>query len=361
LGLLNRYILREVALVWLGVTAVLLMILLGNQVAGVLGQAASAKVPREIVLTLIGLTSIQNLTILIPISLLLAIVLALGRLYHDSEMAAIRACGIGPVQLYRPVFTLAMSIAVLLAGLSWELAPRAFARAQELRTAALRDTQFRLLEPGKFQTLVRDTVFYAESVQTDGMLHHVFLQRQVGDGVEVILADRARHETREGGNLHLLFLYDGEQHQGVPGQAALRRIRFAELTIPVRTTAETGTPTRPEARPTLDLFASSDPKDQAELQWRLGLPLMVLVLALVAVPLAQLRPRQGRYARVGAAILLYFLYSNLIAAGITWIEKGKLSPDLGLWWVHALCVALGLFLLYRQAPPSFLRRKGRAP
>ena len=76
---------------------------------------------------------------------------------------------------------------------------------------------------------------------------------------------------------------------------------------------------------------------------------MALVLTLIAVPLSRLRPRQGRYARVGFAIVVYFVYSNLLYAAKVWLEKGELSPEIGVWWVHALALSLGLYLVVREA------------
>jgi lipopolysaccharide export system permease protein len=110
--------------------------------------------------------------------------------------------------------------------------------------------------------------------------------------------------------------------------------------------------TVPERKPTTALIGSPDPADVAELQRRLSMPVMVLVLALIAVPLAALRPREGRYARVAIAILLYFIYSNLVSAAQVWIEKERIPPAIGTWWVHALFLAGGLVLLHRQSPVS---------
>jgi lipopolysaccharide export system permease protein len=76
---------------------------------------------------------------------------------------------------------------------------------------------------------------------------------------------------------------------------------------------------------------------------------MALVLTLVAVPLSRLRPRQGRYARVGFAIVVYFVYSNLLSASKVWLEKGDLPPAVGVWWVHVAGLALGLYLVVREA------------
>ena len=354
MGTLDRYVLREAALSWLAVTAVLLVVLVSNTLAQVLGQAADRGYPRGVILTLIGLYSIQNLNLLIPIGLLLGIVLALGRLYHESEMAALRACGVGPGRLLRPVGLLALGVTALLAWLALAAAPRAFGQLEGIKREAIKAAEFGMLEPGKFHTFAGGTsVFYAESADADGTLRRVFLQRRDLDHVEVALAERARHLIEEGGAVHVLVLYDGERYDGAPGQPVLRRVRFREHGIPVRVGAPDAGPTRVEARPTLELARAADPASQAEFQWRLSLPLMALILAVLAVPLAELRPRQGRYARIGVVILVYFVYSNLLSAARIWIEKGWLAPSAGVWWTHALVLLLAAWLWWRQAPPRW--------
>jgi lipopolysaccharide export system permease protein len=84
-----------------------------------------------------------------------------------------------------------------------------------------------------------------------------------------------------------------------------------------------------------------------------------LVLMVLAVPLSRLRPRQGRFARIGYAVLAYFLYSNLLAATRVWIEKGDPGGQLGLWWVHMLPLALAGWLLLRSERPGPLWRRAR--
>lgn len=348
---LDRYVLREVLVAWLAVTGVLLVILVSNQLARILGMAAANGFPQEVVLALIGLTSLQYLTVLVPVATLLAVMMALGRLYHESEMAAVRACGMGPERLYLPVLAFAGVVAVGLSWLSFDFAPAAYARALELRQTALRDAEFGRLEAGKFRTFGGGAgVFYAESADADGTLRNVFLQRQVGERVDVVTAARAVHRIEDGGRVHLVVLFDGERFEGVPGEAAFRRLRFAEHGIPVQVPEPGEGRLRFGQKPTAELRASDDPRAAAELQWRIAQPVMVLTLALLAVPLSALRPREGRYARVALAILAYFFYSQLVSVAQVWIEKGQLDPRLGLWWVHALVVVVALVLLHRQSP-----------
>src|SRR5580698_7466472 len=89
----QRYVLREVVQTWLAVTGILVAILVSNQLSKVLGRAAENAYGRHIVFELIALGAIMNLSVIVPVGLLLAIILALGRLYHDSEITALQGRG----------------------------------------------------------------------------------------------------------------------------------------------------------------------------------------------------------------------------------------------------------------------------
>jgi lipopolysaccharide export LptBFGC system permease protein LptF len=84
--------------------------------------------------------------------LFLGIVLALGRLYHESEMTAMTACGVGPLRIYRPIALLALVAAALLAVLSYRVVPAAWMKSSDLRVEATRAAQFGALEPGRFRS-----------------------------------------------------------------------------------------------------------------------------------------------------------------------------------------------------------------
>ena len=191
-GILSRYIVRETAQTWLVVTMVLLLVMVTNQFATVLGDAAANKLPKEAVLQVMGLTSVKLLTTLIPIGLFLSIMLSLGRLYRDSEMAAFMACGIGPTGLYRPLFLLGALLAALVAWLALVVSPLAVGEVERIAREATQRADLRMLEPGRFVSFGDDdAVMYAEGVSENGVLTDVFVQRRVDGHVEVIVADQA--------------------------------------------------------------------------------------------------------------------------------------------------------------------------
>jgi lipopolysaccharide export system permease protein len=358
---LDRYILKEVLASWLVVTGVLLVILLTNQVAKVLERAAENQYPQGVVLQLIGLGALQNISVLMPVGLLLGVVLAFGRLYHDSEMAAATACGVGPARIFFPISLLTVFVTVLLAWLTLNVAPAAIAKTLSVRSAALRAGQFAPVAPGRFRTFGGgDAVVYAEGAEADGTLTNVFVERNEKGRVEVALAAKARHDVTPDGMTHTITLFDGERFEGTPGSAEFRIVRFAEHLVPVQVPELSDSVTKVEGAPTSELLRSNDREKRAELHWRIGLPVQAVVLTLLAVPLSKLRPRQGRFARVWIAVLIYFLYAMLISAGKVWIERGRIPEQMGLWWAHLAVVLVALVVIFMPGWLARVRHKDRS-
>ncbi len=342
----SRYVFRETAQAWLAVTLVLLAILVTSQFAEVLGDAAANRFPKDAVLKVMMLTSIQYLTILIPVGLFLSVLLAMGRLYRDSEMYALMACGIGPARLYRPILAFAALLTAVAAWLALDAAPWAVREVQHIAQDARERSDLRAMDPGRFVSFGRaDAVVYAESVSPDGRLRNVFVQRRREAIVEVIVAAEAWQRDTDDPGVKMLTFADGRRYEGEPGGLQFRIIEFAEHGIPFSLPDRRPVELDPEARPVTSLVRSADPGEIAELQWRASIPLMALVLAFLAVPLGRSSPRQGRYAGIGAGVLIYVTYANLLGAAKVWLERGQVPPALGMWWVHALFFAVAALLL----------------
>jgi lipopolysaccharide export system permease protein len=234
--------------------------------------------------------------------------------------------------------------------LSFIVVPDVVGRAQQVRFAALRDARLANITPQQFGPFPGgDAVYYAESIDASGVLHHVFVQRRVGEKVIVIVANRA--EQLGAGEIQQKFvLYDGESYEGVPGSGESQIMHFAELEFPINFTAPDDWGVRVESKPTLELLASDAAEDRAELQGRIAIPLMAMILSILAVPLARLRPRQGRYTRMWLALLAYFIYQIAMAVATAWIEKEAQFGFLGMWWVHTLALCCAVWLVLRQDP-----------
>ncbi len=350
LRILDRYIFREIASTWLGVTMVLLLILLTNQFARVLGDVAKGKLPKDAAFDVIGLSAAQYLTILVPIGLFLAVMLALGRLYRDSEMPAMMACRVGPAGIYRPLTWLLVPLALGVAWLSIDLGPRALQTIERVGAEARREADLSSIEPGRFVTIGPDNaVVYGERISEDGLMENVFLQRKLDNGqLEVIVARLGEQVESDDPDIRFLVLHEGRRYEGTPGTSEFRVVEFLEHGIPYRLPSLDPPDPRPRAMPFRSLLQSDELEHIAEMQWRIGVPLATIILAILAVPLSRTRPRSGRYGRIAIGLLVFIIYLNMLSAAKAWIEQGALSPSLGLWWVHGGMLLFAIGLLAKQ-------------
>lgn len=348
MSLIGRYIFREAFGSWVVVMAVLFAIFMTNQLADILGDAASDRLPREAVLAIFGLTALRYLTLLMPITLFLGVTLALARLNRDGEMAALSACGVGVGRLLLPIGTFTVLLAALLTWLALVLTPAASRRIEEIRFSAEQNVELSVIEPGKFISPDSgDTVIYAPQVVGDE-LRDVFLETQRGERVAVVLAERGRRVVDPATGEQSFVLYDGRLYEGVPGEGKFLIVEFDEQLVPIKPEGEDEFVEATAAKPTLDLMRSPALEDRAELHWRLSLPLSLFVLALLAVPLSKTSPREGRYARLGIALFVYLIYTNMLSIARVWVERGVVAHEVGLWWVHALVALIALWMLARE-------------
>ena len=367
-GIFFRHVLRDICTSTAAVAVVLLVVLLAYQLAFILGRAADGQIPATIVLPLVGLSLRGNLTIILPFSVLLGTTLGLGRLYHDSEITAAQACGAGTRPLYSAAAVVTLVAAAVGAWSGFVDGPGAARQLVALRTDALRTAATRGLAPGQFRALGAGATLNFRAIDSDGALLEVFVERDLPPGadgrtrMQIVLADRARYDFSADSNVYVIRLTDGESHEGTPGAGNWRITQFREQTIrlPAPGAALPGRP-RVDALSVAQLRASPDPRFRAELQWRISWVLITAVLGLLAVPLARLRPRQGRHARVVWAVLLFAVYAGLLSAGRTMLERGDTPLPLGLWWVHGVALMLAAALLRGPAAAGgwMVRRRTR--
>jgi lipopolysaccharide export system permease protein len=327
-----------------------MLVLLTNQFARVLGDVAKGRLPKDAAWEVIGLSALQYLTILVPIGLFLAIMLALGRLYRDSEMPAMMACRVGPAGIYWPLLWLLVPLSVGVAWLSIEMSPRALMAIERIGAEARRQADLTSLEPGRFTSIgPEDAVVYSEKVTAKGVMQNVFMQRRIDDGkVEVVIAKRGEQIESDDPDVRFLVLYEGRRYEGTPGTTQFRVVEFLEHGIPYRLPGLDPAEPKPRAMSFMRLVGSTDLEHIAELQWRIGIPLATIILSILAVPLAKTQPRAGRYGRLAVGMLVFIIYLNMLSAAKAWIEQGELPPYLGLWWVHGAILLLALGLLGAQ-------------
>ncbi|KPZ13442.1 putative Membrane protein [Pseudomonas amygdali pv. ulmi] len=349
-----RYLSREVLLTLSAVSAVLLVFIMSGRFIKYLAQAASGALDPGVLFLIMGFRLPGFLQVILPLGLFLGILMAYGRLYLESEMTVLAATGMSQQRLLAITMGPATLVGLLVAWLSFSLAPQGATQFSLLINKQDAMTEFDTLVPGRFQALRDGTrITYTKELSEDrSQLAGVFIseKRMSGDkskdnGITVLVAEKGHQEVRPNGS-RFLILENGYRYDGNPGAADYRVIKYDTYGAMLPKPEISEEITDREAIPTSELIGNPAPRSVAELQWRISLPLSVFIVTLMAIPLSRVNPRQGRYLKLLPAILLYMSYLAILISVRSSLEKGKLPLSLGMWWVHGIYLSIGLLLFY---------------
>ena len=348
--ILDRYIGKQILLSWIAVFIVLILIITGTTSDYLFSRAADGSLPTNVIFTLLSNTMVRLSVQLVPVSLFIGALFAFGRLYKDSEMVSMFACGVTYKELYRPLFIIVVPLAIMASLANFFLVPGLKHEYYELENAVKDKVDVSGIVAGRFTASKGEnpSVFFMEKKDDQGKMHHVFLhQPNKTDRNSVETSLKASYYLDDNGRRFMLF-EDGIRYEGKPGDADYRSISYKKHGVYLEGSETARTRIKRNEIPTSELWGSNNPSYIAELHWRFSIPMVLLVLSFLAVPFSHTSPRKGRFTKMGPAILIYILYSNLLIVGSSWLEKGSTPSWLGLWWVHGIFILLGLVLLMKR-------------
>jgi lipopolysaccharide export system permease protein len=342
---LDKMIVGDLLKTLLSVLAVIVLIIVSRQFIRVLDEAIAGQVSNETLLSILGFKTIVAGSEFLPVALFMAVLMVLGRMYRDQEMAAVASAGGGSGVIYRAVFLMVFPLTLVSAVLSFYVAPWAETSVAKLMQHDEESSDIRGIAAGKFSAYSQgDLVFYVESIGADKKMHQVFVQNRQHGNAAVINADTAQLKDLPDGR-YLVF-EQGERVQGEPGTLTYVIEQFAEYAVRIDTKV-TEAMINMHAM-AVDLLWPSKAKNYiAEFQRRFSIPSGALLLSFIAVPLAQIAPRSGVYGNMLAGFLIYFSYGNLTRISQGWVMTGTIPVWLGGFGVNILLLLIGSFLLAR--------------
>jgi lipopolysaccharide export system permease protein len=331
---IDRYLVREIAYPLAGVCSALLIIFITYSLSRFLVDADAGLLQAHDVARLTGLKALIALDVLLPLSMFIAIMVGLGRLYTDSEIHAMRAGGISEAHLLRTLMRTAFVLATVVALLSTVARPWAYTHSYAIRAEAEAAAATDNIRASRFYSFGDEgrTVFIERIADNGRDLQGVFVRTQKGDDLQVISAAGGVFERLARPGLHKLELSDARVFRQVREGTDFSAL-FGAFTIWMAAERPVPPQYRVKAMPTGALRQSQDTVDAAEFQWRVSTPISTLLLTLAAIPLSRSRPRQGRYAKTLLALGIYAVYFNLLDVARSWVEQGSIRS---IWWVPAL-------------------------
>ncbi|MGA3953738.1 LPS export ABC transporter permease LptF [Ralstonia nicotianae] len=349
---------RELSFTAGAVFLVLLTFMLTTLVIRILGMAANGEASPNDVLLLIGLAALGYLAILLCATLFISVLLVLTRWYKDSEMVVWFTAGLSLTDFIRPVLRFSLPFVVLVGLLALFGWPWANQQSALFRDRFEQRDVLSMISAGRFiEPAHGNYVLFIEGVDA-GMKHarNLFVANAEQDKIGVALAKTGEFKAGPNGDRYVV-LDKGRRYEGTPGQLDYRIVEFDRYGVKVANKppqADANLPTK--SRPTTELLSNPTPENMGELVWRIGLPLLALNFVLIAIPLAYVNPRLGRYTPMIFAVLIYLTYSNLLNLSQAWVAQGKMSAMLAWWPIHlAAFVCAGLLFRFRHYSAAGLK------
>lgn len=344
-----RYLSKEILISTFAVCFSLLLIVLSLRFANLLAEATAGKYAVNVLFEMIGYRMPGFIPIILPLGFYIAVLLAYGRLYMESEMVVLFACGMSQRQLLAITMIPAFLIAFLVALFTIWIAPAGIRNYAQILDEQRNRSEFDALNAGRFQAISQgQTITYVDEITNDHKnLNDVFIARDGASKTSptILLARHGEQIEHPEYGQRYLVLNDGYQYEGQPGTADFRITHFSsygQYMPPVVLSGDYANEL--DAKTIAELWSSDDRASQAALQWRLSLPFMVFVIAILAIPFSKTNPRQGRYLKLLPAILVFVFYFVFLTSVREMIAQGKWPLFPGFWVVHGAFAALGWLL-----------------
>ena len=324
-----------------------------------LEESVQGQLPGSTLILLILLRIAIALEVLLPTTLYLSVMIAFGRLYRDSEMTGMFACGIRMARVLRPVVFVAITAGLIVACFSLYIRPWAWNQFFGLKARAEANFDMTRMKGGNFYEIEDGkTVIFADTVDNrTNQAQHVFMQIIRHGKMQIIYAQLANQYPQDATEEPVLVLQNGRMYEFPETKNACEILQFGTVEMPLVSKEERPLEQKVKAVSTEQVMHSVNPEEIAELQWRLTAPFSTILLALLGVPLSRSSPRRGKYAKVPLGILVFAVYYNLSAITKKWVGQGVVGSIPGIWWTQVLLAGLLLVLLWQPSLP--FRRRSR--
>lgn len=347
---------RELARTFGATLVVILTIAITMFLLRTVGLAAKGSVSPSDVVLVLGYTALGHLPTMLSLSLFVAIVVTIGRMYRDSEMVIWFTGGVGLTRFVRPVLRTSWPVLLVTLVLLLFVWPWGNRNSIELRDRFAQRSDLSRVAPGVFQTS-RDgrRVFFIERDSSDGLdARNVFVLSHQPYGENLTTARGGRIDVVDGDRWLVLDRGQRNDYDDRDGTRTLSSFDSYRLLVREREVREAET-SPPKAMATLALITEPTPRNQAELAWRFGMLLATANMLVLGLGLAATNPRRPSNWNLIFALLGWATYFNLVNLTQAWVGNGRLGLGTALGAVHGTAFVIAVALLWWRDHAAVLR------
>lgn len=341
---------RELARSFGATFVVLMTIVLTIVLIRTLGQASRGVVNPQDVMLFMAYATLGRLPTILTLSLFIAMVSTLTRMYRDSEMVVWFTSGRSLTSFLAPMFRFAWPVLLIVFLTALFIWPWTNQQTKSMQENFGNRSDVDRIAPGQFQESSNGSrVFFIDrDAKTDQKSsNNVFISSSEKGKSSVTTARSGRIETTA--EKQVLILKNGQRLESEDGKSSLKISDFEEYgsnTGGVVQVNSEASDAKLLAVPVL--LKSLSPANLSELAWRLGLALAAVNFVVLAVALASVNPRGGRSGNLVFVVLTFLVYNNLVNLGQSWVFSGSISFSGLLLLLHGGVLVLGLLWLGKR-------------
>ena len=355
--ILRRYMTQQVAANTAIVLLFLMALMLGGRLIRYFGIAAEGRLDVGLLFAIIGYNIPTFLELILPLSFFIALMLVLGRMYVEQEMSVLFASGISRGRLTRLMIPLITGLFVFQMGISLWAKPWGLSNSEHIWQTQSLGSLLDLVRPKTFISSGNYHLYVDEFDKEKRELKNIYVVQQQTDksgkiakNDVIITATRAYQvPSKDTDSSMQLDLFQGRRYELGTNNAKYNQASFEKYRITLEKPAsEKITETNVETQTTAKLLAHTQkPEVKAELGYRFTMPWLIIIAAMLATPLAQVRPRQGRWLRLLPSVLIFASCAISIISLRTAIGKERISEYAYIWLIVGF-IAFALLLNWQS-------------
>ena len=355
--ILRRYMTQQVAANTAIVLLFLMALMLGGRLIRYFGIAAEGRLDVGLLFAIIGYNIPTFLELILPLSFFIALMLVLGRMYVEQEMSVLFASGISRGRLTRLMIPLITGLFVFQMGISLWAKPWGLSNSEHIWQTQSLGSLLDLVRPKTFISSGNYHLYVDEFDKEKRELKNLYVVQQQTDksgkiakNDVIITATRAYQvPSKDTDSSMQLDLFQGRRYELSTNNAKYNQASFEKYRITLEKPAsEKITETNVETQTTAKLLANTQkPEVKAELGYRFTMPWLIIIAAMLATPLAQVRPRQGRWLRLLPSVLIFASCAISIISLRTAIGKERISEYAYIWLIVGF-IAFALLLNWQS-------------
>tara|TARA_Y100001949_G_scaffold164305_1_gene159007 strand:- start:33 stop:1202 length:1170 start_codon:yes stop_codon:yes gene_type:complete len=357
-----KYILRNLVTLFLAIIFILGLVVFGNQFVLMVQESIERGIPIQELMPLVSFNMIRDVPLILTLSLFLAIVITISRLYKNSEAIVMNSLGLGDKHFIVFIQPLVVVSFLIIFFLTIYAVPWAKQQKNIMEEETRNASEFSFITEGEFEQFKQgEIVFYtskSKTLDTVGAqnMEEIFIYASDNGKPVIVLASEAIKYIDPQSNSIYLRLKDGVRYQGIPSNKNKNILNFDLYDLEIvsgELQKSVAIYSKIEGKSTLELLKQGGVLANAELQWRISQPITVLILSVIGVFLGKASPRSGKGINLLIGVVIFMTYYNTLLAAKSAIELGQINSILGLWVVHFLVILL-LILFYKL-------RQGKIP